>query len=468
MCFSLKHDCTHFSFFQKVIFLHFLSLIWFITSTFPINIFIVDNQQHKRFFIIRPIHNITRSLSYFCLSFLIYSIPLSIFSFTVAIFFAIQNNFLIGIITFFSLIITGINSVIISGLLFLFFKFLLPQNIFFTIVIISESIGLFAIRFLRTFGIKTPYIFNEKFLFVQGVNHIWGFYKNDNANFQSEKLAWISGIIILGLLYSFILNAYLIKEPVQNMLKNSYGKKFLSLKINKISESSLIRTLYKKITKYDTLYKKYFYYQVSKIFSLPILILFISLRKGTHGALNIEDHLLMLLFFTLSLSDLIVPGYFSINPKAMWHLKIFCSNNNYVKLKKIYYGFMLKRLLLTLCCFLCIICLLSSNYSYIYMSFVIITYFFITYFTMVKLYSNMLPFSYGENDSDVYGSLISLSSWIFIPLIYIGFKKTFQNYLGMIIFSIALILFAVFQYRRAYYKLKIQIVKEILTINEYD
>ncbi|WP_038177442.1 hypothetical protein, partial [Treponema pedis] len=62
-------------------------LIWFITSTFPINIFIVDNQQHKRFFIIRPIHNITRSLSYFCLSFLIYSIPLSIFSFTVAIFF---------------------------------------------------------------------------------------------------------------------------------------------------------------------------------------------------------------------------------------------------------------------------------------------------------------------------------------------------------------------------------------------
>ncbi|WP_225969118.1 hypothetical protein, partial [Treponema pedis] len=101
----------------------------------------------------------------------------------------------------------------------MFFKFLLPQNIFFTIVIISESIGLFAIRFLRTFGIKTPYIFNEKFLFVQGVNHIWGFYKNDNANFQSEKLAWISGIIILGLLYSFILNAYLIKKPVQNMLK---------------------------------------------------------------------------------------------------------------------------------------------------------------------------------------------------------------------------------------------------------
>ncbi|AGT44342.1 hypothetical protein [Treponema pedis] len=73
---------------------------------------------------------------------------------------------------------------------------------------------------------------------------------------------------------------------------------------------------------------------------------------------------------------------------------------------------------------------------------------------MVKLYSNMLPFSYGENDSDVYGSLISLSSWIFIPLIYIGFKKTFQNYLGMIIFSVALILFAVFQYRRAYCKLK--------------
>ncbi|WP_038108427.1 hypothetical protein, partial [Treponema pedis] len=98
--------------------------------------------------------------------------------------------------------------------------------------------------------------------------------------------------------------------------------------------------------------------------------------------------------------------------------------------------------------------LFGFNIIAIFTTIVILFSFFIFYFTMIQIFSIRVPFTRNETDIITDVNSVSMKAWIFIPLIYIGFKKTFQNYFGMIIFSIALILFAVFQYRRAYCKLK--------------
>ncbi|MGF7107478.1 hypothetical protein [Treponema pedis] len=453
ICLSILQDCSLFLFSQKIIFMHILVFAWSIISSFSMHLFVVDNQQHKRFFSVLPVAWFIRSLSYFCLSLFIFLIPVIILSLTVAIFFTFNFGFITGVTTFFSILITGISALFISGLLFVFLKFTFTENIFFIVIAISESIGFFAIKFLLMYGIRNADFFDEKFIFVPGINHIWVLYKNMNSQYIFSQTIFFVSFAFIVFFYSLILNVYLTRKPKVRMNGNT---KIKQLFFSNSNTDKLITALYKKIIKNDVICKKNLYMQISKILTFPILVLLISLRIGNTAKFDINQYMLMFIFFVAGSAEIIISGYYSTKPEANWIVKLFNEEYHFFNLKRIYYTLRIKKLLLILiplivCSYLI---LFGLNIAAIFTTAVILFSFFIFYFTMIQIFSDRVPFVRNETDIITDVNSVSMKAWIFIPLIYIGFKKTFQNYLGMIIFSIALILFAVFQYRRAYCKLK--------------
>lgn len=453
ICLSILQDCSLFSFSQKIIFMHVLVFTWLIISSFSMHLFVVDNQQHKRFFSVLPVAWFIRSLSYFCLSLFIFLIPVIILSLTVGIFFTVNFGFITGSTTFFSILITGISALFISGLLFVLLKFTFTENIFFIVIAISESIGFFVIKFLLMYGIRNADFFDEKSIFVPGVNHIWTLYNNMNSqHIFSQSLFFVSFAFIV-FLYSFILNIYLTRKPKARINGNT---KIKQPSFSNSNADKLITVLYKKIIKSDVICKKNLYMQISKILTFPILVLLISLRIGNAAKFDINQYVLMFIFFVAGSAEIIISGYYSTRPEANWIVKLFNKDYNFFNLKKLYYTLRIKKLLLILiplsiCSYLI---LFGFNIMAIFTTIVILFSFFIFYFTMIQIFSDRVPFARNETDIITDVNSISMKAWIFIPIIYIGFKKTFQHYFGMTIFSIALISFAVFQYRRAYYKLK--------------
>ena len=450
---SILQDCNLFLFSQKLIFTHVLVLAWLIISSFSMHLFIVDNQKHKRFFAVLPVNWIVRSLSYFCVSLFIFLFPIIVLSLTISIFFVVSFGFITGLTTFFSLLITGIYGIFISGILFLFFKFLFKQNIFFLIVAVSESIGFFMIKFLLTYGVNNAHSFDEKFVFIPGINHIWLLYENMNSKLLFLQPLFFISFTSIVIIYSFILNVYLMQKPKITMSYNIKVKKtaFSNLCMNKI-----IHNLYKNILRNDVICKKNLYVQISKILTFPVLILLLSFKTGINSKFDINQYTLMFLFFVAGLSEIVISGYYSENPNANWIVKIFNTDDNFYNLKQIYYKLRLKIvlfILIPMSVFISII-LFGFNIDTIFMILVISVSFFIFYFTIIQIFSNRVPFTRNESDIITDGNSVSMKAWIFIPIIYVGFKKTFQNYFSMIVFSAIICLFAIFQYRRAYFKLK--------------
>ncbi|WP_024470452.1 hypothetical protein [Treponema pedis] len=307
ICLSILQDCSLFLFSQKIIFMHILVFAWSIISSFSMHLFVVDNQQHKRFFSVLPVAWFIRSLSYFYLSLFIFLIPVIILSLTVAIFFTFNFGFITGVTTFFSILITGISALFISGLLFVFLKFTFTENIFFIVIAISESIGFFAIKFLLMCGIRNADFFDEKFIFVPGINHIWALYKNMNSqHIFSQSLFFVSFAFIV-FLYSFILNIYLTRKPKVRINGNT---KIKQPSFSNSNADKLITALYKKIIKSDVICKKNLYMQISKILTFPILVLLISLRIGNAAKFDINQYVLMFIFFVAGSAEIIISGYY--------------------------------------------------------------------------------------------------------------------------------------------------------------
>jgi len=98
---TLLKDCSSFLFFQKIIFMHLIALVWFVEFSFSTQLFVVDNQQNKRFFAVVPISWVARGLSYLCLSILASLLAGVILSATVAVFFIIHFGIAVGVKTFF-------------------------------------------------------------------------------------------------------------------------------------------------------------------------------------------------------------------------------------------------------------------------------------------------------------------------------------------------------------------------------
>ena len=450
---TLLKDCSSFLFFQKIIFMHLMALIWFVEFSFSTHLFVVDNQQNKRFFAVVPISWVARGLSYFCLSILASLLAGVILSATVAVFFIIHFGITVGIKTFFSLLLTNVLANFISGLLFITFKFILSEKVFSILVVISESIGFFAVKLLLTFGVQNPQAFNEAFAFVPGVNHVWILYGAMEHSPPLSQIFFVSSFLIVVFLYIFSLNIYLIQKPKTT---RTYNKSKTQIFANANTNNKLITKLYQRLNHGDSVFQKFLCLQISKVFNILVVVLLVSLKISSSANIDINQYALIFISLSAGLSELIIPGFYSQNPEANYLLKIFFDKDNYYALKKIYYESKLKTIFCVLIALLLttIFLLFDFNVKIIFTAAVILISFFVFYFAMIQIFSERIPFAKSENNILTDANTVSMKAWIFVPIIYVMYKKCVGDNKRMIVFTIMLLLFAIYQYRRAYFKIK--------------